>query len=78
MLPFNSERQAAHVQQDNNIPDRAWETHCKIIRAEHRIDNARTKLHRLWKERLGKAGGDKESDNDMADDVLPYESDPGV
>ena len=82
MLPFNSERQATRVRQDNTIPDKAWETRSKIIRAEqcgeHRLDNARTELQRLWKERLGKAGGDKKSDDDMTDDVLPFEADPNA
>ena len=74
MLPFNCERQAARVRQDFNIPDKSWETRRKIIRAEHRLPDARTELRRLWKEKLEvtETLNTRDSD-DVQDDILPFE-----
>ena len=51
-LPFSSKNQAKLVRQDNNIPEDAWNARRKHIRAEHRQQNARDELARLWKERI--------------------------
>jgi len=51
-LPFSCVRQAKLVRQDNNLPEEAWQARRGLIRAEHRLPNAREELARLWKERI--------------------------
>jgi hypothetical protein len=53
-LPFSSVRQAKRVRQDFNIIEDVWNTRRALIRADHRLPNAREELERLWKERIDK------------------------
>ena len=53
-LPFSSVRQAKRVRQDFNITEEVWNTRCSLIRADHRLPNAREELERLWKELIEK------------------------
>ncbi len=50
MLPFSSIRQSNLVRQDNCIRAEEWNCRRRVIAAEHRPDNARAELARLWKE----------------------------
>ena len=79
-LPFSSVRQAKLVRQDNNIPEDAWQARRGLLRAEHRVPNAREELARLWKERIranidtGSAAGSG-GDAGGSDAAFPYEDD---
>ena len=42
------------VRQDFNITEDVWNTRRSLIRADHRLPNAREELERLWKERIDK------------------------
>ena len=79
MLPFSSSRQAKRVRQDNNITEDVWNGRRGVIRAEHRLPNARDDLVQQWKERIIAKGGssaDKPAPSAAgmpAPDVLPFD-----
>jgi hypothetical protein len=80
MLPFNSERQAKRVRQDNIVLDKAWDARRKIISSEHRLPHESTELMKLWKEislyNTSNGEGEPTAVEDVEDDKLPVESDP--
>ena len=69
MLPFSSARQSVRVRQDNNITEEVWNTRRKVIRDEHRLQNARAELERLWKQQIAKNNGKKGTATVAEDEV---------
>jgi hypothetical protein len=79
MLPFNSERQAARVRQDNNLLEKAWDARRKSIRSEHCLPHASTELIRLWEERIlyniANGASAPAAVEDVDDEMLTIEND---